>query len=276
MATKVFTNALMDYVSAIGSTSVLATPTFSSIAATWATGMNGTVGPCVMSGNLNGQVFLPFASLHDDATVPLVITITSVLIELDYNTTNGPMAPGDCTSVIDLYGVFAAQPEGNSSGHLSQVFAPAPIFGGDQRADLFVAGSMLWAYGLDFTGVFGAHSVTCVISNFTCTVTYTTPSTGTVTSISPSSGSVNGSQSVTIRGTGFTGAPSATVGGVLLTSFVVVSDTEITGVTGAHAPGAVDVDVTGVGTLTAGYTYVLDHLRLPPMPTRTPARQGGR
>jgi hypothetical protein len=67
---------------------------------------------------------------------------------------------------------------------------------------------------------------------------------------------------VTISGSGFIGATGATVGGVSLTSFSVVSDGTITGVTGAHAsPGTVDVVVQGAagnGTLAGGFTYSFD------------------
>ncbi|MFO1440531.1 MAG: IPT/TIG domain-containing protein [Verrucomicrobiaceae bacterium] len=81
-----------------------------------------------------------------------------------------------------------------------------------------------------------------------------------VTSIAPTSGSTAGGTSVTITGTGFTGATGATVGGVALTGFSVTNDTTITGTTGAHAAGAVDVAVTGSpnGASTGGsgiFTY---------------------
>lgn len=62
-----------------------------------------------------------------------------------------------------------------------------------------------------------------------------------VTSISPTSGSHTGGTSVTLHGTGFLNCIAALVGGVKLTSFVVVDDNTITGVTGAGAAGAVDV-----------------------------------
>ncbi len=57
----------------------------------------------------------------------------------------------------------------------------------------------------------------------------------TVSAISPDVGDFTGGVPVTITGTAFTGATGATIGGVAITSFVVVNDTTITGVTGAHA-----------------------------------------
>jgi IPT/TIG domain-containing protein len=80
-----------------------------------------------------------------------------------------------------------------------------------------------------------------------------------VDSISPNTGSNGGGQSVTISGSNFTGATSATLGGTAITSFSVVNSTTITGVTAAHAAGVVNVVVnspSGSGTLTNGYTYV--------------------
>lgn len=88
-----------------------------------------------------------------------------------------------------------------------------------------------------------------------------------VSSISPSNGDVAGGTSVTITGSGFTNAVGAFVGGVPLTSFVVVNDTTITGVTGAHAAGSpVDVVVHGdtlIGTLASAYTYQFNLASLP-------------
>lgn len=83
----------------------------------------------------------------------------------------------------------------------------------------------------------------------------------TVTSINPASGSTAGGTSVTISGTGFTGATGATVGGVALSSFSVSNATTITGTTGVHAAGAVNVAITGSpgGASTGGtgiFTYV--------------------
>ena len=53
-------------------------------------------------------------------------------------------------------------------------------------------------------------------------------------------------------------AVSLTVGGSPATSVVVVSDTEITALTPAHAAGDVDVVITtsgGTDTLAAAFTY---------------------
>lgn len=80
----------------------------------------------------------------------------------------------------------------------------------------------------------------------------------TVSSISTDVGDTAGGVPVTITGTNFTGATGATIGGVAITSFLVVNATTITGVTGAHALGLVNVVVqhaNGNGTLVNGYEY---------------------
>lgn len=61
----------------------------------------------------------------------------------------------------------------------------------------------------------------------------------TVTGISPAIGFAFGKTPVTITGTGFSGAPAVSIGGVACTSVVVVSPTSITAVTGAKAGSTV-------------------------------------
>ena len=79
-----------------------------------------------------------------------------------------------------------------------------------------------------------------------------------VTSVSPATGTAAGGTNVTITGSGFGGATSAALGGTNITSFVVVSDTSITGTSAAHGAALVDATVTGIGGTGIGrnlYTY---------------------
>jgi hypothetical protein len=81
----------------------------------------------------------------------------------------------------------------------------------------------------------------------------------TIAAVAPLTGAAAGTTAVTITGENFTGATSAALGGVNLTSFVVVDDETITGVSGAHAAGAVSATVVnpnGTGTKVTAYTYV--------------------
>lgn len=89
-----------------------------------------------------------------------------------------------------------------------------------------------------------------------------------VSAISPNTGTAAGGTSVSITVDSSAGATGATVGGVALTSFAIADATHVTGTTGAHAAGAVDVAVTnaeGTGTLASGFTYTsaFDPLTLP-------------
>lgn len=96
----------------------------------------------------------------------------------------------------------------------------------------------------------------------TTAATITATSTATaiaLTSISPSSGTASGGTGFTLTGTNLTGATAVTFGGLAATSVNVVNSTTVTGVTPAHAAGAVDVVITapqGTATLTGGYTYL--------------------
>lgn len=79
--------------------------------------------------------------------------------------------------------------------------------------------------------------------------TYTGSAAPVVTSVSPASGPIG--TTITITGTGFTGATSVTVGGVSA-SFTVVLSTQITATVPAGTPaGVVDVRVTGPGGTSA-------------------------
>jgi hypothetical protein len=65
-----------------------------------------------------------------------------------------------------------------------------------------------------------------------------------VTAVSPTSGSTSGGTTVTITGTGFTGATKVLFGAVAAASFTVVSDTKITAVSPAEASALHNIFVT--------------------------------
>ncbi len=73
----------------------------------------------------------------------------------------------------------------------------------------------------------------------------------TVSNVSPSSGPPAGGTSVTITGSGFTGATGVAFGSVKATNFTVVSSTEITVVSPAQPAGLHNVFVTGPGGTSA-------------------------
>jgi hypothetical protein len=95
----------------------------------------------------------------------------------------------------------------------------------------------------------------------------------TVTAVTPNRGSTVGGTSVTITGTGFTGATAVSFGGTPATSFIVVNDTTITAVTPAHVVGVVDVTVTtpdGTSAISPGdkFHYVPPSVFKPHQPLR--------
>ena len=82
--------------------------------------------------------------------------------------------------------------------------------------------------------------------------TYTgTPATPAVMSISPTSGPTTGGTSVTITGTGLTGATAVTFGAAAATTYTVNSATSITATSPAGTLGNVDVTVTTAGGTSA-------------------------
>jgi hypothetical protein len=73
------------------------------------------------------------------------------------------------------------------------------------------------------------------------------PSVSTVAGIARATGATAGGNTVTITGSGFTGAWRVAFGTVLGTSITVLSTTRMTVVAPKHPPGAVDLVITGPG-----------------------------
>ncbi len=87
------------------------------------------------------------------------------------------------------------------------------------------------------------------------------------TGLSVAAGPSSGGTSVTITGTGFTGATQVDFGPTPAASFAVVSDTSITAVSPTAPPGTVDVTVTGPGG--TGATVPLDRFTFVAQPAVT-------
>jgi len=97
------------------------------------------------------------------------------------------------------------------------------------------------------------------VSNTTAaSVIVTSLAAPTLASITPNTGTASGGTGFSVTGTNLTGATGITFAGTVATSVNVVNSTTVTGVTPAHAAGAVDVVITtpeGTATLMNGYTY---------------------
>ncbi len=99
-------------------------------------------------------------------------------------------------------------------------------------------------------------------------VSYTYTAAPVLTSISPSQGSVNGANTVTLTGSGFTGATAVTFGFQPAVSFTVVSSTQITAVVPPGSAGAVPVTVTTPGGTSNSVTYI--YLAIPALTSVVP------
>ena len=83
-----------------------------------------------------------------------------------------------------------------------------------------------------------------------------------LTSISPNTGPATGNTSVTLTGTGFTGATGVSIDNVLTTNMTVVSDTSITATTPAGPAGAQSVIVStpnGSNVANTLFTYTMSN-----------------
>ena len=100
-----------------------------------------------------------------------------------------------------------------------------------------------------------------------------------VTALLPITGTTAGGTSVTVSGTGFSGATAVTFGGTPAAGFAVNSSTQITATSPAHAGGMVDVQVTGPygtsGVVAADhFTYVAPPAVVSVAPVQGPAAGG--
>ena len=94
-------------------------------------------------------------------------------------------------------------------------------------------------------------------SGATIVATVTPPSVPTVTGVLPATGPAAGGTSVTVTGTGFTGATGVSFGSVPGTGVAVASDTQLTVTSPAGTSGAV-VDVTVTTPSGASTTWPRD------------------
>ena len=200
--------------------------------------------------------------------------------------------------------VFVTTPSGtNSAGPADQfTFVPPPAVSEvSPSAAPTAGGNSVTVTGTNFTGAtevdFGATAASnfTVVSDSEITVTAPAESAGTVdirvltpfgismvvppdnyrfappptlTALSSANGGTAGGDTITITGTGFTGATAVAFGQLAASSYSVDSDTQITATTPAEAPGTVDITVTTPGGTT--HTGSADRYTFrPPIPTVT-------
>ncbi len=173
MATKVFTDATIDFTSA--TTGFGSPPAWTAAAAAWAPSMNGDTG--VVSdagmGGANAILLNVNGTLHDDGSIPATILISSINISFDWAVTHvggsasprSTLQPG-CTNT----GANFNQGAGASSGTTSVLWNGTALTGvsSPTRADLFALGFQYFLNLEDNT----TTSTRFVVSNYTVTVVY--------------------------------------------------------------------------------------------------------
>ncbi|MFE7354129.1 IPT/TIG domain-containing protein [Streptomyces sp. NPDC057543] len=153
--------------------------------------------------------------------------------------------------------------------------ASAVTFGGTPSASFTVVS----ATGITAVAPAGAGTVQITVTTPDGTsngvgFTYTT-ATPTISSLVPNQGSAEGGNTVTLTGTGFTGATSVRFGTVAA-AFIAVSDTQATAIAPAAPAGTVNVTITTPGGTSAGiaYTYVAVPVLGSVAPTQGPLAGG--
>ncbi|MGH8466567.1 MAG: IPT/TIG domain-containing protein, partial [Pseudomonas sp.] len=150
-----------------------------------------------------------------------------ILTRLDFD---GKYGPSDMTMV---------QPrrDGTAVGgaRLVDVMQPESLaFASLQVDEIVFSGGAMTGLGLS---MFAGDSMTAAAPN--------------IASLSPGSGGTAGGNTVTITGSGFSGASAVRFGSVNAAAFTIIGDTQITATTPAHAAGGVYVSVTTAGGTSA-------------------------
>ena len=192
--------------------------------------------------------------------------------------------------------VTVTTPVGASATSAADVFTyeDAPTVSGlSPLAGAPAGGTLVNVVGTGFTGAttvdFGDRAASSITVNSASSITATSPAQGpvttdvivttpvgvsatsaadkfiyeavpTVSSLSPVAGTPSGGTAVTITGSGFGAASTVSFGGVLASSFSVVSSSEITVSSPSSAAGSIDVTVTtpvgtSASTASGEFTY---------------------
>ena len=205
------------------------------------------------------------------------VTVSPTQITCSFDLTN---------YIAGLYNVVVTNPDGNFGvlGSGFTVVAPPTVTSLTPTTGGTAGNTIVTVTGSGFTGasavIFGTTAATSFTVNSDTQIIATTPagsagtvdvtvtnpygtsttssadtftyeSPPTVTGITPATGSSAGGTSVTITGSGFTGATAVNFGSVAATSFTVNSDTSIIAVSPLETAGTIDVTVTTSGGTSA-------------------------
>jgi len=250
-------------------------PTVTAISPTSGSTLGGT-SVTITGTNLTGATAVTVGGVA--ATGVSVVNATSI-------TATSPAHAAGTASVL------VTTPGGTSAANTLYLYvAPPTVTAINSASGSTLGGTSVTINGTGFTGatgvtIGGAAATGMTVVNAT-TITATTPAgtagtasvvvttpggsnsanalftyvaAPTVTAIAPNTGTTAGGTSVTITGTGFTGATGVTIGGSTATGMTVVNATTITATTPARSAGTASLLVTTVGGTNAAntlYTYV--------------------
>jgi hypothetical protein len=226
-----------------------------------------------------------------------VVNNTTIIFTVPLGATSGPIAvttPTGTATSTDTFTVTLPVPTITSLTPTTTV-AGSAAFTLTVNGTGFLAGSVVHFNGTALTTTFGsATQLTAVVPasavatvgsyNVTAenpsdtqggasapiTFTVTTPAP-TIASFTPTSGQANGTVTVTIMGTNFTGATAVSLNGVAITGFTVVNSTTITFTVPAGATSGPIAVTTAGGTATTTVTSFMVTLPHPTITNASPA-----
>ncbi|WP_295648926.1 gliding motility-associated C-terminal domain-containing protein [uncultured Mucilaginibacter sp.] len=207
-------------------------------------------GNTLIVGGTGDNVNTGAAWAFTDALSPIVTTQPATAVTATGATLNGIVNDnGSITTVSIEYGT-ASNLAGSTIATLSSGVSPIASGTGNVSFTSVLTGLIPNTnYYFRINGVNGSGTANGAILSFT-----TQSGVPTITSFSPSS-SVSGS-TITITGTNLLGVTSVSIGGVMATSYTIVSATTITAVVGIGAMSG-NVSVTGPGGAVSSPGFVL-------------------
>ncbi|MGW2372979.1 IPT/TIG domain-containing protein [Kitasatospora sp. NPDC001683] len=220
------------------------------------TGSGFTGATAVRFGAVAASSFTVVSDTQITATVPAGSGTVQVTVTTPGGTSNGVAFA--YVPVPQL--VSVVPPAGPTSGGTTVTLtgsglsgATAVTFGSAPAAFTVVSDSSLVATAPAGSGTVQVTVTTPGGTSNSLAYTYTAPPV--VTTIVPTQGPASGGNTVTLTGSGFTGATAVRFGAVAASSFTVVSATQITATVPAGGPGASGVTVTTAGGTSLPVTY---------------------
>ncbi|WP_263867172.1 IPT/TIG domain-containing protein [Curtobacterium oceanosedimentum] len=228
------------------------------------TGSGFTGASAVRFGATPAVSFVVVSDTRVTAVVPADIPVGTV----DTTVTNpsGTSATGDADRLVVTAATVVVAPATLPAAQVGVAYSQQLSASGGNAPYRFAVTAGVLPAGLTLSegGALSGTPTEATTTVFTVTATDANGDTGsrayspevrvavpTVSEVSPASGVVYGGTTVTIRGTGFTGATAVSFGDAAAASYTVDSATEITAVTPASSKGVVDVTVTTAGGTSA-------------------------